>query len=81
MSAVEEKEPMCYTGIEAGRSTKTDGEALFMNDTNITLAMMTEGWQMYQRESNKALAPLSNEQLVLRAAPNLHSIGELARSF
>lgn len=52
-----------------------------MNDTNITLAMMTEGWQMYQRELNKALAPLSNEQLVLRAAPNLHSIGELARSF
>ncbi len=58
---------------------KTDGEALFMNDTNITLAMMTEGWQMYQKELSKALAPLSNEQLALRAAPNLHSIGELAR--
>lgn len=50
-----------------------------MTDTNITLAMMTEGWQTYQRELSKALAPLSPEQLALRAAPHLRSIGELAR--
>ena len=49
-----------------------------MTDTNITLAMMTEGWQTYQRELSKALAPLSTEQLALRAAPHLRSIGELA---
>ena len=49
-----------------------------MTDTNITLAMMTEGWQTYQRELSKALAPLSPEQLALRAAPHLRSIGELA---
>jgi uncharacterized damage-inducible protein DinB len=39
---------------------------------------MTEGWQTYQSELSKALAPLSNEQLALRAAPNLRSIDELA---
>ena len=50
-----------------------------MTDTNITLAMMTEGWQTYQRELSKALALLSPEQLALRAAPHLRSIGELAR--
>lgn len=50
-----------------------------MTNTNITLAMMTEGWQAYQRELSKALAPLSPEQLAWRAAPQLRSIGELAR--
>ena len=50
-----------------------------MGNANITLAIMTEGWQKYQSELSKALAPLSNEQLALRAAPHLHSIEELAR--
>ena len=49
-----------------------------MNDTNITLAIMTEGWKTYQSELSKALASLTNEQLMLRAAPNLRSIEELA---
>ena len=50
-----------------------------MSDTNVTLAIMTEGWQTYQSKLSKALAPLSDEQLALRAAPNLRSIDELAR--
>lgn len=50
-----------------------------MGNANITLAMMTEGWQKYQSELSKVLAPLSSEQLALRAAPHLRSIGELAR--
>ena len=50
-----------------------------MTDPNITLAFMTEGWQVYQEKLSKALAPLTDEQLALRAAPNLRSINELAR--
>lgn len=50
-----------------------------MSETNITLAIMTEGWEAYQNALSKALAPLSAEQLALRAAPNLRSIDELAR--
>src|SRR5258707_7310454 len=50
-----------------------------MGNANITLAIMTEGWQKYQSELSKALDPLSPEQLALRAAPHLRSIGELAR--
>lgn len=50
-----------------------------MGNANITLAIMTEGWQKYQSELSKALAPLSPEQLALRAAPHLRSIDELAR--
>jgi hypothetical protein len=46
---------------------KTHGGAIFMSDTNITLAIMTEGWQTYQSKLGTALAPLSNEQLALRA--------------
>jgi uncharacterized damage-inducible protein DinB len=50
-----------------------------MENTNITLAIMTEGWQKYQSELSQALAPLSADQLALRAAPHLRSIGELAQ--
>src|SRR5215813_2081641 len=50
-----------------------------MGNANITLAILTEDWQTYQSELSKALAPLSSEQLALRAAPHLRSIGELAR--
>src|SRR5260370_16470925 len=54
-------------------------DGVFMTDTNMSVAVMTEGWQTYQSELSKALAPLSPEQLALRAAPHLRSIGELAR--
>jgi uncharacterized damage-inducible protein DinB len=43
------------------------------------LAIFTEGWQHYQTQLAAALAPLSAEQLALRADPNLRSIEELAR--
>ena len=36
------------------------------------------GWQTYQTLASKALMPLSAEQLALRAAPALRSIGEIA---
>jgi uncharacterized damage-inducible protein DinB len=36
------------------------------------------GWEEYQGHIVKALAPLSREQLALRAAPALRSIGDIA---
>ena len=50
-----------------------------MSETNPTLAIMTQGWQTYQEQLSAALAPLTAEQLALRAAPGLRSIEELAR--
>lgn len=50
-----------------------------MSDANITLALLTEGWQAYQGELSNVLALLSQEQLALRTAPHLRSIEELAR--
>jgi uncharacterized damage-inducible protein DinB len=50
-----------------------------MADTNMTLAIMAEGWHTYQDQLTEVLAPLSQEQLALRAAPHLRSIDELAR--
>lgn len=50
-----------------------------MSDANPTLAILTEGWQTYQDQLSQALAPLTPEQLALRAAPDLRSIDELAR--
>jgi uncharacterized damage-inducible protein DinB len=50
-----------------------------MSDSNVTLAIMADGWHAYQTQLSEALAPLSSEQLALRAAPHLRSIEELAR--
>ena len=50
-----------------------------MSETNGTLAIFSQGWQTYQNLLSAALAPLSLEQLALRAAPDLRSIDELAR--
>jgi uncharacterized damage-inducible protein DinB len=50
-----------------------------MSETSETLAFFTQGWQNYQNQLNKALAPLSPDQLALRAAADLRSIDELAR--
>jgi uncharacterized damage-inducible protein DinB len=49
-----------------------------MDNTNVTLAMITEGWQAYQAQLSEALTPLTPEQVALRAAPHLRSIDELA---
>jgi uncharacterized damage-inducible protein DinB len=46
------------------------GEALLM--------MFAREWQVYQNALSAALAPLTPEQLSLRAAPDLRSIDELA---
>lgn len=50
-----------------------------MAETDVMLAMMVTGWHDYQTKLSEALAPLSREQLALRAAPHLRSIEELAR--
>ncbi|HEY1388277.1 MAG TPA: DinB family protein [Ktedonobacterales bacterium] len=50
-----------------------------MSDSATTLLTMFAGeWQEYQHAVSDALAPLTPEQLALRAAPDLRSIGELA---
>jgi uncharacterized damage-inducible protein DinB len=50
-----------------------------MGDANVTLAFMADGWHAYQTRLREALGPLTPEQLGLRPAPHLRSIGELAR--
>jgi uncharacterized damage-inducible protein DinB len=50
-----------------------------MSDANVTLAIISQGWQAYQNRLSAALAPLTLEQLALHAAPDLRSIDELAR--
>jgi uncharacterized damage-inducible protein DinB len=48
-----------------------------MNAPQSTLSILFAGWNDYQTLLIKALGPLSADQLALRAAPNLRSIGEL----
>ncbi len=49
-----------------------------MTIENETLTTFFENWKKYQDLLKQALAPLTAEQLALRAAPELRSIGEIA---
>lgn len=49
-----------------------------MAEGNFTLTTFYTSWQAYQDHIKTALAPLTAEQLELRAAPHLRSIGENA---
>ena len=49
-----------------------------MAEQQISLSPLYKGWDTYQRLLLKAVEPLSFEQLSLRAAPQLRSVGELA---
>ncbi|HUY77362.1 MAG TPA: DinB family protein [Ktedonobacterales bacterium] len=49
-----------------------------MADENFTLTTFYKQWGEYQDRIKASVAPLTAEQLALRAAPNLRSIGENA---
>jgi uncharacterized damage-inducible protein DinB len=49
-----------------------------MAEDNFTLTTFYTSWKAYQDRLAAALAPLTAEQLALRAAPGLRSIGENA---
>jgi uncharacterized damage-inducible protein DinB len=49
-----------------------------MTENDTSLASLYKGWDVYQQQLVKAIAPLSPEQLALRAAPQLRSIGMIA---
>ncbi|MDQ6662353.1 MAG: DinB family protein [Chloroflexota bacterium] len=47
-----------------------------MAEQQINLFTLYKGWDVYQDLLTKAIAPLSPDQLALRAVPHLRSIGE-----
>jgi len=49
-----------------------------MIETETPLETIYQGWEIYQRRLTNAIAALTPEQLALRAAPQLWSIGVLA---
>ena len=49
-----------------------------MAEENFTLKTFYDSWKNYQEHIKDSLAPLSAEQLALRAAPDLRSVGENA---
>ena len=49
-----------------------------MADEQTALAALFKGWEEYQGYLPRAVAPLSPDQLELRAAPHLRTIGMLA---
>ncbi len=49
-----------------------------MAEDNFTLTTFYESWKKYQEHIKETLAPLTGEQLALRAAPDLRSVGENA---
>ena len=49
-----------------------------MAEDNFTLTTFYTSWKAYQDRLKESLAPLTAEQLTLRAAPDLRSVGENA---
>jgi uncharacterized damage-inducible protein DinB len=47
-------------------------------EQNATLATFYENWKLYQDHLKIAIAPLTPEQLAVRAAPELRTVGEIA---
>jgi uncharacterized damage-inducible protein DinB len=47
-------------------------------EENFTLSTFYSSWKEYQDRLKESLAPLTTEQLALRAAPDLRSVGENA---
>src|SRR3954463_2451693 len=48
-----------------------------MSEGNFTLDIFYQSWKDYQDTLKQAIAPLTPEQLALRAAPSLRSVGEI----
>jgi uncharacterized damage-inducible protein DinB len=48
-----------------------------MTETLTPLQAIFAGWDVYQARLGPVIAPLTTEQLALRAAPNLRSIGDI----
>jgi uncharacterized damage-inducible protein DinB len=49
-----------------------------MAENDTSLATLYKGWDVYQEQLVKAITPLAAEQLALRAAPKLRSVGMIA---
>jgi uncharacterized damage-inducible protein DinB len=49
-----------------------------MAEEQSTLTLFWEGWKRYQDRLAETLAPLTDQQLALRAAPDLRALGEIA---
>lgn len=49
-----------------------------MASEQLSLAPFYKGWDVYQNYLTAAIVPLTDEQLTLRLAPHLRSVGELA---
>jgi uncharacterized damage-inducible protein DinB len=49
-----------------------------MAEASFTLTTIFDSWKQYQEHIASAIAPLTAEQMMLRAAPDMRSIGELA---
>jgi uncharacterized damage-inducible protein DinB len=50
-----------------------------MSNDHEFVSTIFAGWHAYQESLIKALQPLQSEQLALRAAPGLRTVGEIAR--
>src|SRR5258708_4360760 len=58
--------------------TKQKRSPVLMTEDPSTLTTFYTSWKAYQEHISGAIAPLTAEQLALRAAPHLRSIGEQA---
>ncbi len=49
-----------------------------MTEDQELISTIYAGWEVFQGALSRAIIPLSDRQLTLRAAPNLRSVAEIA---
>jgi uncharacterized damage-inducible protein DinB len=64
--------------VNSKEASRNEEQWRMAESTCTSLAPFYEGWSTYQQHLVTSVAPLSLEQLALRSAPTLRSIGNLA---
>src|SRR5579864_4339431 len=69
---------MHASALAVSEFTTSHKETRQMAEDNFTLSTFYTSWKAYQDHLSATLATLTTEQLALRAAPGLRSVGEIA---
>lgn len=77
--ALDDRQGVCHTAVNRTSVLHVKrNETTSMAEESFTLTTIFDSWKQYQEHLASAIAPLTAEQMTLRAAPGLRSIGELA---
>jgi hypothetical protein len=77
--SLDDRQAVCHTVVKRTSVLHVKRkEAGCMAEESFTVTTIFDSWKQYQEHITSAIAPLTAEQMTLRAAPGMRSIGGLA---